>query len=429
MDIEILATSAVEESLSQTDVLKPYITKNDKEPSWDGNVYIHSGNEKSKKGLKRVPTQVKGKISDNLISETIYYPIEIEDLHNYLDDSGVIYFVVYISEDGTKRQIYYVDLLPVRIRKILEESKENKKTASVLLNQFPTENNEKVSIFLTFHSNREKQASFVHAELYCENDIVDKSKIESRFLNVVGYNVKKENPFGFLFNGELYSYLKLKDNPIPLPIKETTKVESINRREAASIKINGIEYYKHKDVSYGKDYGKVLFGNCLYFIKYKNGQSETGIEIKPNLESAVNDLKFVLDLFKYRNVEIDGEIYEANKGYEIDPVLIENYEKNLDYCINTEKVFDAFSLNKKYDLSKMSDQDKRINAMLIQSVVYKEPIKLGKIERPLIRKIEFANSKIIVFFKPAEKEKSYLLQDYFLADVNVYVEILMAKKS
>ena len=92
MDIEILATSAVEESLSQTDVLKPYITKNDKEPSWDGNVYIHPGNEKSKKGLKRVPTQVKGKMAliNNVCSWLKRYiwhfiGMDIHNLQSYLN--------------------------------------------------------------------------------------------------------------------------------------------------------------------------------------------------------------------------------------------------------------------------------------------------------------------------------------------------------
>ena len=35
MEIEKLATSAVKESISLTDVLSPFINDGDKEPSWD----------------------------------------------------------------------------------------------------------------------------------------------------------------------------------------------------------------------------------------------------------------------------------------------------------------------------------------------------------------------------------------------------------
>lgn len=46
MDIEKLATSAVVESISMTDVLSPFINDGDKEPSWDGNIYIYEDKKK-----------------------------------------------------------------------------------------------------------------------------------------------------------------------------------------------------------------------------------------------------------------------------------------------------------------------------------------------------------------------------------------------
>ena len=52
MNIEKLATSAVIESISLTDVLDPFVNDGDKEPSWDGNVYIYADKRKTKKGIK-----------------------------------------------------------------------------------------------------------------------------------------------------------------------------------------------------------------------------------------------------------------------------------------------------------------------------------------------------------------------------------------
>lgn len=68
MDIERLATSAVVDSISLTDVLSPFINDGDKEPSWDGNIYIYEDKRKTKKGIKKVPVQVKGELRKRIQS-------------------------------------------------------------------------------------------------------------------------------------------------------------------------------------------------------------------------------------------------------------------------------------------------------------------------------------------------------------------------
>ena len=61
MDLEKIATSAIVSSISKTDTLSGFINDGDKEPCWDGNIYIHENSRHSKKNIKRIPTQVKGK--------------------------------------------------------------------------------------------------------------------------------------------------------------------------------------------------------------------------------------------------------------------------------------------------------------------------------------------------------------------------------
>ena len=61
MDLEKIATSALVSSISQTDILSGFINNGDKEPCWDGNIYIYENSSHSKKNIKRIPTQVKGK--------------------------------------------------------------------------------------------------------------------------------------------------------------------------------------------------------------------------------------------------------------------------------------------------------------------------------------------------------------------------------
>lgn len=112
--IETLAVNAVRDSIVLSNYLDQFIPDNDKEPSWDGAVYIYSNKSRRKDSLiGRMPVQVKGK-------ETIKHPpeithrVQITDLENYLNDGGMIFFVVYISNNGLIRTIYYTPLTPIK---------------------------------------------------------------------------------------------------------------------------------------------------------------------------------------------------------------------------------------------------------------------------------------------------------------------------
>ena len=65
MDSSLIEKSAINyliDELIVTKKLSPYISENDKEPSWDGNIYIYGEANFSKENLLgRVPVQVKGK--------------------------------------------------------------------------------------------------------------------------------------------------------------------------------------------------------------------------------------------------------------------------------------------------------------------------------------------------------------------------------
>ena len=60
MDTEIIATSAVNLEISKTERLSPFVNEKDKEPCWDGNIYIYANKQHSKDNIKRVPVQIKG---------------------------------------------------------------------------------------------------------------------------------------------------------------------------------------------------------------------------------------------------------------------------------------------------------------------------------------------------------------------------------
>lgn len=161
--IEGFAVDYLRDEIRLTEKLAPYISENDKEPSWDGTIYIYSNSNFSKENIiGKVFIQVKGKQekNKNLKKTKISYPVEVIDLKNYLKIGGIIFFVVLIDEKNPRnRKIYYVDLTPVRLKVELEKAK-NQITKSIKFKEFPLDNQRKVSILLNCFENIKKQASF-----------------------------------------------------------------------------------------------------------------------------------------------------------------------------------------------------------------------------------------------------------------------------
>lgn len=124
MDIEVMATAAIKTSISMTEALTTYIAEKDKEPIWDGNIHVYSNSKKDLDHHKgRVPVQVKGKVVENINVDTFTYPIRTKDLKSYLAESGTIYFVVLIDQILGDTKIFYANLLPFEIIRLLEKAK------------------------------------------------------------------------------------------------------------------------------------------------------------------------------------------------------------------------------------------------------------------------------------------------------------------
>ena len=88
MELEKIAISAVETSIGKTDLLTSFINRGDKEPCWDGNIYIHESRDHTKRNIKKVSTQIKGKLVTSCkVEKTVKYRISQDDLRACLISS------------------------------------------------------------------------------------------------------------------------------------------------------------------------------------------------------------------------------------------------------------------------------------------------------------------------------------------------------
>lgn len=151
-DIEELATNAVKKSILTSKLLSANIYENDKNPLWDGEVYIYKSEQKTNADFcGKVPLQIKGKRCANLSKNRISFPVEVNELNNYLCDGGVMYFVVYVADDGHSAQIYYAALTPVGLKELLRRCRIGQHRKSISLSIFPEDAGNKTDIFYKFN--------------------------------------------------------------------------------------------------------------------------------------------------------------------------------------------------------------------------------------------------------------------------------------
>ncbi len=263
--IEELATNAVKKSILTTDFLDQYISENDKEPSWDGNVYIYRDNKKKKKDLRgRVPVQIKGKKQDTMPSDGIYFPVNIVDMNNFLYDGGVFYFVVYVTSDGKKESIYYNTLTPVKLKNYLNNVG-NQKSKTVKFYPFPQENNRKATIFLNFFLDCKKQVSFASHEILSIHDIKNMDGLTGITFSVTGYGYKQNDLHKALSENEVYVYANIKGSNVPIPTNLEPSSFHMQRTEECKVSINKRIYYTILSYNLYKQKVFIKIGKSLTF--------------------------------------------------------------------------------------------------------------------------------------------------------------------
>ena len=92
---EAVDTKAIEEKalnhfksfIEDSKVISQFIADNDKEPCWDGHLYLYADGIKDKEHLQgRVPVQIKGTEVDSFVTKKWKYKLEKADLKAYLEE-------------------------------------------------------------------------------------------------------------------------------------------------------------------------------------------------------------------------------------------------------------------------------------------------------------------------------------------------------
>ena len=423
MDLEKLATSAIEKEIAKTDLLSSFINSGDKEPCWDGHIYIHEDKKKTKKNIKKVAAQVKGKaVRTRDAKRTISYPISCDDLRAYMMNGGTVFFVVYLNKDtGDVLQIYYVSLLPVMVKKLLDEKK-SRRTISVKFHKFPADNARKTELFLNFYEESKKQVSFAGKDLPNIDDLIKKGLLENISFSYTGLGACPDTRLlpKIIDGKSLTLYANIKGGTAPIPIEYFDEITNITTSKDTNIPISvkgHIYYDKVKTIATAYTIEQQI-GSSVKIIAPNVDKVDSSIKIHLNinltgtLTEQIEALEFIIALvdneaFNFGDAEFPAKFPQS----ELDRMEAYNFPEMLSNRKHIKEVLDSMNVKKDLELSKCTSDDID-NLMRIVNSIGDHRIIRGEIdEKNPGQKIKIANLTVAVVYIKANG--GYRIYDFF----------------
>ncbi|SBV91180.1 conserved hypothetical protein [uncultured Dysgonomonas sp.] len=419
--IESLAVKAVKESILSTSRLESYIQEKDKEPLWDGYVFIYNSDNHSNDNLKgKVATQVKGKANKNFSKKEISYQVEIHELQTYQRDGGIIYFVVYLDDNTKNKKIYYETLLPVKIGLYLDKiKKDNQKKVSIKLTEFPSKNIAKESIFLNFEDDSKKQTSFVSQGFLSLEQLLKNSPQEYS-LSIQGYSSDhNQNQYSHLLDNEFYVYVTPKNTNLFIPTKTTSTQLEICDIIEDQISVNSFIYYtKFERIQSSKSI-IIKIGNSTTLIFPRN-QNDTETQVKiamtSSLKQIIVDLNFIINAIENQSFYIGNmELKLPITDKILNKLDINRQKEKLLFYQKIGMVLNILNINDDLDLKLLVDSQIRDLKILIKVFIEKENVSNINTKHSIaVINLKIANLTLKLLIIKNNKEKpSYTIEDFF----------------
>ena len=437
MDIEKLATSAVKSAISKTNHLKAFISDEDKEPCWDGNIYFYEKTDYSKRNIRKIAAQVKGKkVGVKKIKNSIKYNIDTDDLRAYMMNGGTLYFVVYLDkETGECLQIYYVALYPIKIQRILDKRNTNKH--SVMLKKYPQNIEEQEEIVLRFYSDAKRQASFAGEKLPTIEQLSKNGELDSISFHIIGKELKKHYSANtiplvipkYMENKEFTLYANTKGGVVPIPIEYYECVESVTTMQVIndSVGVEATEFYNAYKLFASVNCLKYQLGTCVtvtmpntLITGKKIDTSDVSIQMRIDgtLNERIKGIEFILSIIKRGSLHIGKATFAYGKSGVDSSVAIDTLTSILVNYKKAKSVLDSLHIEDDLDLNKCGEEDYINLNMVIAAIGDKLPVKHVPKDFLNIQFISISNLNIAVIYDRINDY--YYMLDYYGRGYQLY---------
>lgn len=423
---EIIDTKAIEEKalnylktfIEDSERISQYLADNDKEPCWDGHLYLYDGEGKSKEHLQgRVPIQVKGTVVERFKTKKWKFKLERADLQAYLHEP-TFFIVCQIKKNSKERKLFYRELLPCTVQKLLKDmgKKESRQTLFHLL---PTDLKEFENKLLVFMNNSRKMLSFANSDPMTMEDVIKDGIRNFSFVSPVKPSDRIQL-MNYLSTHDTYLYANISKKPyIDFPIADGPMRFTFKRQEYCDVRIGNRVFYHGftNEIKDGSMY--VTVGGILTMIipLEEKDWVNASVKIKTDskyLKESIHEAEFVLALDKHKVLSF-GDV-DIKLGVNDNNLVKELHEKLLCWK-DLQMVLDKMHVTKPFDLTAITPNQIHSINILIEALVEGKRIKIKKPENSILL-FEIANVKLLLWCV-VDKNGECAIGDFFDGAINI----------
>ena len=427
---ETIDTKAIEEKalnhfktfIEDSKVISQYLDDNDKEPCWDGHLYLYADGIRDKEHLQgRVPVQIKGTEVGQIKKKKWKFKLEKADLKAYLEEP-TFFIVCQVKKNSKERRLFFRELLPDLVNKLLRDMGKNA-TRMTLFHPLTEDLKEFEDQLMVFLSNSKKMISFAHSKLLSMEEALKKGIKDFSFIAPSKY-ADRLQLMKYLSTHSSYIYAKIsKELDIDMPLSNGPGRFIFQRDDDGEVRVGDKVYFKgyHNEIKDGRIFIKI--GNVMTINMPMDNtdieQATVKLTTKAKyLKESINEAEFGVALndtgvLSVGMIDLQMRVHEKEYVEELRQKLIR--WKELD------NVLDKLHVTKPFDLTAITDNQGKLIDILIETVGKGNMVNLPGQEATLLL-WEIGNIKLLLWCEVG-KDGMCAIGDFFDRSIRIAYKI------
>ena len=427
---EAIDTKAIEEKalnhfksfIEDSKVISQFIADNDKEPCWDGHLYLYADGIRDKEHLQgRVPIQIKGTEVGRFVTKKWKFKLEKADLKAYLEEP-TFFIVCQVKKDSKERMLFFRELLPDLVNKLLRDMGKNA-TRMTLFHPLTEDLKEFEDQLMVFLSNSKKMISFAHSKLLSMEEALKKGIKDFSFIAPSKYTDRLQL-MKYLSTHSSYIYAKIsKELDVDMPLSNGPGRFIFQREDDSEVRVGDKVYFKgyHNEIKDGRIIIKI--GNVMTINMPMDNTDMKQATVKLTtkakyLKESINEAEFGVALndtgvLSVGMLDLQMKVHEKEYVEELRQKLIR--WKELD------NVLETLHVTKPFDLTAITDDQGKLIDLLIETVGKGNMVNLPGQEATLLL-LEIGNIKLLLWCAIG-KDGMCAIGDFFDRSIRIAYKI------
>lgn len=427
---DAIDTKAIEEKalnhfksfIEDSKVISQFIADNDKEPCWDGHLYLYADDIRDKEHLQgRVPIQIKGTEVGRFVTKKWKFKLEKADLKAYLEEP-TFFIVCQVKKDSKERMLFFRELLPDLVNKLLRDMGKNA-TRMTLFHPLTEDLKEFEDQLMVFLSNSKKMISFAHSKLLSMEEALKKGIKDFSFIAPSKYTDRLQL-MKYLSTHSSYIYAKIsKELDVDMPLSNGPGRFIFQREDDSEVRVGDKVYFKgyHNEIKDGRIIIKI--GNVMTINMPMDNTDMKQATVKLTtkakyLKESINEAEFGVALndtgvLSVGMLDLQMKVHEKEYVEELRQKLIR--WKELD------NVLETLHITKPFDLTAITDDQGKLIDLLIETVGKGNMVNLPGQEATLLL-LEIGNIELLLWCAVG-KDGMCAIGDFFDRSIRIAYKI------